>query len=49
VRVLDMLSADKTKVLAYHFPWPGIGHVSKAGEGYHWHPALTDPMHVSAI
>lgn len=29
VRVLDMLAANRTPFIAYHFPWPGIGHVAK--------------------
>jgi hypothetical protein len=22
--------------VAYHFPWPGIGHIAKRGEGYRY-------------
>lgn len=36
IRTLDMLAAQKTRILAYHFPWPGIGHVAKRGEGFHY-------------
>jgi glycosyltransferase involved in cell wall biosynthesis len=39
VRVLDMLAANRMPMLVYHFPFPGIGNVSKEGEGYRWHPA----------
>jgi glyoxylase-like metal-dependent hydrolase (beta-lactamase superfamily II) len=39
VRILDMLAAQRIPLIAYHFPWPGIGHVSKRGEGFHFHPA----------
>jgi glyoxylase-like metal-dependent hydrolase (beta-lactamase superfamily II) len=39
VRVLDMLTANRMPMLAYHFPFPGIGNVSKAGDGFKWHPA----------
>ncbi len=38
VRVLDMLAAQRIPLLAYHFPWPGIGHVAKAGEGFRFYP-----------
>jgi glyoxylase-like metal-dependent hydrolase (beta-lactamase superfamily II) len=38
VRVLDMLAANKTPLIAYHFPWPGIGHVAKQGEGFRYYP-----------
>jgi len=37
VRVLDMLAAQKIPLLAYHFPWPGIGHVAKQGEGFRFY------------
>ncbi len=39
VKVLDMLAAQKIPLLAYHFPWPGVGHVAKQGEGYRYHAA----------
>lgn len=39
VRVLDMLATDRIPLLAYHFPWPGIGHAAKYGEGFHYYPA----------
>jgi len=45
LKTLDMLSSERMPVLVYHFPWPGIGHVSKDGEGYRYHPA---PMRVVA-
>ena len=38
VRVLDMLATTRMPMIAYHFPWPGIGHASKHGEGFHYHP-----------
>lgn len=39
VKVLDTVAANRMPMLAYHFPFPGIGNVSKAGDGYKWHPA----------
>ena len=30
--MLEMLAANKTAVMSYHFAWPGFGHVAKAGE-----------------
>ena len=39
VRILDMLAAQKIPLVAYHFPWPGVGHVAKQGEGFRYHPA----------
>jgi glyoxylase-like metal-dependent hydrolase (beta-lactamase superfamily II) len=39
IRVLDMLAANRMPMLVYHFPFPGIGNIAKAGEGYAWYPA----------
>jgi glyoxylase-like metal-dependent hydrolase (beta-lactamase superfamily II) len=44
-RVYDMLSAEKMFVAGYHFPFPGLGWVEKAGTGYRlvraaWNPVL---------
>jgi glyoxylase-like metal-dependent hydrolase (beta-lactamase superfamily II) len=38
VRLLSMLAANRIPILAYHFAWPGIGHVAKDGEGFRYHP-----------
>jgi glyoxylase-like metal-dependent hydrolase (beta-lactamase superfamily II) len=38
VRMLDMLTSDRTRMMGYHFPWPGLGHVVKHGEGFHYIP-----------
>ncbi len=39
VRVLDMLAANRIPLLAYHFPWPGMGYAAKQGEGFRYYPA----------
>lgn len=39
IRMFDMLAAQRTMILAYHFPWPGIGHIAKRGDGFHYTPA----------
>jgi glyoxylase-like metal-dependent hydrolase (beta-lactamase superfamily II) len=44
VRMLDMLAANKIAVLPYHYPWPGLGHVVKTGEGFHY---LPEPMQMT--
>jgi glyoxylase-like metal-dependent hydrolase (beta-lactamase superfamily II) len=44
VKMLDMLAANKIPVLAYHYPWPGVGHVVKSGEGFHYIP---EPMQMT--
>ncbi|MEM7058229.1 MAG: MBL fold metallo-hydrolase [Pseudomonadota bacterium] len=38
-RVLEMLAAERMPMIAYHFPWPGIGNVAKRGEGFQYYPA----------
>jgi glyoxylase-like metal-dependent hydrolase (beta-lactamase superfamily II) len=39
LRVFDMLAKDRVAFIAYHFPWPGLGHLAKHGEGYHYEAA----------
>ena len=28
-----MLAAERMAVTGYHFPWPGLGHVARRGDG----------------
>jgi len=37
-RLLNRAAAEKTLVLAFHFPFPGLGHVVQKGEGWQWQP-----------
>ncbi len=44
-RVYDMCAAEKMFIAGYHFPFPGLGWVEKAGSGYRlvrapWNPVL---------
>jgi len=41
VKVMDMLAAQRMTTLVYHLPWPGIGHLAKRGDGFHYVP---EPM-----
>jgi glyoxylase-like metal-dependent hydrolase (beta-lactamase superfamily II) len=45
-RMLDRLTTDRHAILSYHFPWPGLGHVAREGDGYAWIPA---PMNVTTL
>lgn len=36
LQLLDMLATDGLPFLTFHFPWPGLGHVTKAGEGFRY-------------
>ena len=48
VRVLDMLAANRIPLIAYHFPWPGVGHVAKNGDGFRYFPAALQMMELKA-
>jgi glyoxylase-like metal-dependent hydrolase (beta-lactamase superfamily II) len=40
-RLLNRAVAEKALVLAFHFPFPGLGHVVQKGEGWQWQPIET--------
>ncbi len=40
-RLLNRAVAQKALVFAFHFPFPGLGHVIRQGEGWHWQPIET--------
>lgn len=39
-RLLDMAATDRIAVTAYHFAFPGVGHVAPRGDAYQFIPAL---------
>lgn len=39
-RILDMTASDRTAVLGYHFPFPGVGNVSFDDDSFRYIPAL---------
>jgi glyoxylase-like metal-dependent hydrolase (beta-lactamase superfamily II) len=43
-RVYDLASAEKMLVSGYHFPFPGLGYIEKAGTGYRLVPAAWSPV-----
>jgi glyoxylase-like metal-dependent hydrolase (beta-lactamase superfamily II) len=43
-RVYDMAAADNLLVSGYHFPFPGLGYIEKAGTGYRLLPAAWNPV-----
>lgn len=49
VRMLTMLATNRIPVLAYHFAWPGIGHVAVAGDGFRYYPLPPQQASVGAI
>lgn len=40
-RILNRAAAEKALVLAFHFPFPGLGHTVQKGEGWEWQPIAT--------
>ena len=38
LRLLDQAEADRTLLMAYHMPFPGLGRIRKAGDRYQWIP-----------
>jgi glyoxylase-like metal-dependent hydrolase (beta-lactamase superfamily II) len=36
LRVFDMVASQRIPIIAYHFSWPGIGHVAKNGDNYRY-------------
>jgi glyoxylase-like metal-dependent hydrolase (beta-lactamase superfamily II) len=42
-KVYDMIVAEKLMVQGFHAPFPGIGHLEKAGNGYRLVPAPWNP------
>lgn len=37
-RILDRAATDKTMLLTYHFPFPGLGRVTQQARGWAWTP-----------
>jgi hypothetical protein len=37
-RFLEKAAAERALVHGYHFPWPGLGHVSRVGDAFQWRP-----------
>jgi glyoxylase-like metal-dependent hydrolase (beta-lactamase superfamily II) len=44
VKMLNMLATNRISLLAYHFAWPGVGHVAKQGDGFRYYP---EPMNMA--
>jgi len=40
-RLLNEAAVEKALVLAFHFPFPGMGHVVRKGTGWQWQPIET--------
>jgi glyoxylase-like metal-dependent hydrolase (beta-lactamase superfamily II) len=40
-RILNRAATENALVLAFHFPFPGLGHILQKGEGWQWQPVAT--------
>lgn len=43
-KLLDMAAAEKMQLVFYHAAFPATGFVSRAGNGFDWHPASYQPV-----
>ncbi|WP_202304995.1 MBL fold metallo-hydrolase [Mesorhizobium sp. L-8-10] len=43
-RLYDIIATDRLGFLSYHFPFPGIGHLARAGSSYIYIPASLDTV-----
>ncbi len=40
-KILKEATVEKSLVMAFHFPFPGLGHILRQGEGWQWQPIRT--------
>jgi glyoxylase-like metal-dependent hydrolase (beta-lactamase superfamily II) len=38
-RVIEQVTSERQAIIAYHYPWPGIGRIEKSGEAHRFVPA----------
>jgi hypothetical protein len=43
-RLLDMVTAERMPMCAYHFPFPSTGYIAREGNGYAFAPATWQPV-----
>jgi glyoxylase-like metal-dependent hydrolase (beta-lactamase superfamily II) len=43
-KVYDMITAEKMLIQGFHYPFPGLAHLEKAGDGYREVPAPWNPV-----
>jgi glyoxylase-like metal-dependent hydrolase (beta-lactamase superfamily II) len=39
VKHMGRLADDRMTAIVYHLPWPGLGHFTRRGDGFHFEPA----------
>lgn len=43
-RLLNRAATEKSLVLVFHFPFPGLGHIIQKGKGWKWKPLKTTTL-----
>lgn len=43
-KIYDMVATDRIPVVGFHFPFPAVGYIEKAGNGYRYIPAPWNPV-----
>ena len=38
LKTMGMLAGDRMLSLLYHLAWPGLGHFTRRGDGFHFEP-----------
>ena len=40
-QILQTIASQKALMLAFHFPFPGLGYIDAKGDGWQWQPVET--------
>jgi glyoxylase-like metal-dependent hydrolase (beta-lactamase superfamily II) len=41
-KILNRAAHEKSLVMAFHFPFPGLGHILRKDQGWQWQPVVED-------
>ncbi len=45
LRLLNKLADERTRLVGYHFPWPGIGYVARNDNSFRYHPSPIETVY----
>ncbi|MBN1190168.1 MAG: MBL fold metallo-hydrolase [Dehalococcoidales bacterium] len=40
LKLLEKAALERSMVMAFHFPFPGLGYINRKGEGWEWQPVI---------
>jgi glyoxylase-like metal-dependent hydrolase (beta-lactamase superfamily II) len=49
IRLFDQIVQEKHAILAYHFPFPGLGHLRKDADGYTWVATVENSLLIKQV